>query len=397
MNALAPDDVRDSEIRLEDIVKAVRISGRAMLVGMILTPILVYGGIHGLGKYAAEVALSNTCVKIDAKESDCGLSFGRWRMLAENLPPLASQWADQIKARGEDPKLLAGLASAPWWEKHVLPVYGVSQADSKKFPLMDDRLKGESTRISLLKITLHDRKPARARQNLEWTVRFLRDGASFLELRTLLDGYQSEATVTAAGIAEQRLNAEVETGYAKARLATIESILARDDKTATHEQVRVDVGNVDPTYLPLRTQANALKVSLYQYEEKLRRLKDQETQMAVLSAFLGEAVPALGTDFHGQATEAMHGHLMAIRDRLESETPPEDLARRFALERIRADLTRIQARYTVQLAEIASQMEPPRAGLPVLAGSAFAGLILGFMWAFGRHKLREYHAAEKRI
>lgn len=393
----------EAEIGLEDVLNALRVSWRWILSGLVLTPIFVLGGIQGLGKFSAEATLSNTCIsqapeeKEKEKASECALTFARWRMLAENLPGVAGQWAVQMEGRGENPRPLAWLASPTWWEKQVTPVYGISQAETKKFPLMDEKLKAESTRITQLKVTTTDRKQQRAEEGLDWSLRFLRDGATWLELKNLLDGYQSEVAVLSSGFSGERIQAEVEAGYLQSRLKEFETIMDKDRDVTTHDEARVNVGTVEPRYLPLRTQANALKVTLYGLEEKLRRLKDREEATSVLAEFLAQAKPRLGDQYQGQGGDGLARELLEVVDGLSGTMPSEALSKRETVARIRGDVARIQGRYRVQLTELARRVDPPKAALSVLAASAFGGAFLGFILAFGRHKLREYSFADKRI
>jgi hypothetical protein len=405
---LSPE-LDDPEIGLEDVLNALRLSWRGILLGALLTPLLVAGAIKIFGKFSAEATLSNICIQQDLANKDkdkdkdkdkgleCALTFARWRMLAENLPGVAGQWAATLEGRGENPRPLGWLASAPWWEKQVVPVYGISQAETKKFPLMDEKLKAESTRISQIKITMTDRKVERAKEGLEWSLRFLRDGATYLELKNLLDGYQGEVAVLTAGFSGEQLRAEVESGYLKTRLKEFETLMERDKDLTSHDEVRVDVGTVDPSFLPLRTQANALKVSLYGLEEKLKRLKAEEEAVGVLEAFIGQAKAVMADQYQGQSGDTLTQGLFTIVEGLSAGVSVDDLPRQQAISRIRGDIARIQGRYSVQLPELSRRIEPPRVVIVALAGSVLGGAFLGFILAFGRHKLREYYAPSKRI
>jgi hypothetical protein len=278
----------------------------------------------------------------------------------------------------------------------VIPVYGISQAETKKFPLMDEKLKADSTVIRELKVSMTDRDEGHAREGLDWTLRFIRDGGAYLDFKALLDDYQSEVSVFSSGFAEQRIRAEVETGYLRTRLKDFENLLAKDQEIPSRDEIRVDVGSVDASYLPLRTQANALKVTLYSLEEKVRRLKDQEDALSMLSLFVENARSILGAQYQGETSGALTRGLKAIAESMAKDVPPGNLPQQQALSRIRGDVARIEGRYSVQLSELSRRVEPPRATLTLLAGATFGGGFLGFILAFGRHKLREYDAADKR-
>lgn len=394
--------MEEPEITLLDLLNALQATWRSILAGALLLPITVAAGFHFLGKYSVEAVLSNTCISSPNDQRGeglitCALTFTQWRMLSENLPAFASQWLEGLDVESPDRRSLGALSSAAGWEKHVVPVFALSQAETKKFPLMGEGLKSESTRISQIRVTRSDREKNEAIEALDKTVRFIRDCATYLDAKILLNGYGAENAMVQAHGAPERLATEVEAEYLKARLLSTEAIESRDDQSGVSEQVRVDMGTVATNYLPLRTQVNALKIRLYEQEEKLKRLTDQKLTSEILSAYLARAMPVLGPEFSGEAAEDLMARLLGIREEMAQGVPPEDRVRQAALERIGSDLVGIQGRYGLQLPELVRKVERQRAGLPVLLASSFGGALLGFLMAFGWTRIRETRSPPKRI
>ena len=387
-----PLDGEDSEIRLEDILSAFRASWRGMLGGLLIAPALVAGGYAISGQYKAEAILSNSC-----PQSGCALGFMQWRGMSENLPALAGQWAQTLSRNGGQPGFMRTLAQAPWWEKNVVPVFALSQSETKKFPLMDEALKAETTHISQIRVTVSARGKAAAEEALSTTLQFFRDGAAFLEFKGLIEGYQTEVATHSARLESDRLQAELDASYVRSRLQHTETIEARDSQNASHDEVRVDVGTVASNFLPLRTQINALRISLYDLDEKLRRLKDQKVSMETLSAYLNEASPRVGSAYAGQTARELTKALMAVREGMAQSFPKEDGIHQAVFERIRGDLLAIEGRYGVRLPELVRRVDRVTPAPSLLTGAAFGGAFLGFLMAFGWSKLKDHRSLAKRI
>lgn len=274
-------------------VEGLRAGWRWVLWGSLLGLAALWIYHRTLSPFVATVILNNACVTLPApvdrreienpKAPECALTFARWRSLQVNLPALASQ-------RQDPASLPEWLSSPSWWETHVVPVYGLSQAESKKFPLMDDALKAESTHISLLRITTQDPDAQKAQAMADIAVRWIREGAAYLDLKGLMDHYQSELILSDAAIASDSLRSQIEARYLRERIARLRAILADDQKERTADQTRVNLGAVDTPFLPLRTQINAAEVILSDFEGSLQRLQDQARANAVLHDFAGRAL-----------------------------------------------------------------------------------------------------------
>jgi hypothetical protein len=137
-------------------------------------------------------------------------------------------------------------------------------------------------------------------------------------------------------------------------------------------------------------------VSLLVWEEKNRRSIDQEEGLKVYADFLEKARAVVGAEYTGREAGVVMRELLGILDGLELSIPKDDLPRQQPLERIRDEIAKIKGRYSVQLPEASRHVEPPRASVAIMVGSALGGAFLGFLFAFARYKLRESYAPSKR-
>lgn len=360
---------------------------RWLLAGALLGPVAAALLTSTLGSTNVELFLNNTCValpKLDAlqdkvPEKACSLTFSRWRLLSESLPALASHRAEALKAQGMDVTPLEALSQPLGWEKHVVPIYGLSQADSKRFSLINDQLKADATAIGQLKIIGTAHAADQAVAAVEQTVAWIRDASTYIELKSLLDGYASERTLSAARIAEDTLRIQLESGYLQARVEQLARLRAEDLQHASGRQTLVDVGGVETPFLPLNTQINAAEVALIDQESQIHRLQDQTQRNEILGQFLTEAEPRLGAPYEGASAAVMIDQMLKALEPLTASITGADPSRRAAVARILGDVRRIESRYGVQLPELSRTITPPSLGIALILGSALIGAALGFL------------------
>jgi hypothetical protein len=376
---------------LKKILDDLSAGWRWVVLGAILVPLLVMLSMRVLALFNTTVILNNACVpkaapvkqkdqdEAIATEPECALTFGRWRALAETLPALVSPSLAQDPKKESPSAPPAWLASPAWWEKNVVPVYGISQAESKRFPLMDDKLKAESTHIAILRLTTQNVKASESLAMADAAVRWLRTGATWIDLKGLLDRYRSEIQLNEARIASETLQNRIESGYLQARIARLRAILREERENKSLEQTRVDVGSVDTHYLPLRTQINAAEVTLAEQDASLRRLQDLAAQDDVLHQFLVRARPFIESSSSSVPPPGIGDPLLEAIMALDGTIPATDAPRKAGIERIRGDVREILGRYSVQLPEVSRQITPPSVGAILWGLSLLGGAILGYL------------------
>jgi hypothetical protein len=243
---------------------------------------------------------------------------------------------------------------------------------------MDEKLKAASTEISQLRMTAGDPVAQRAQDMLDWSLRWIHDGATFMDLKALLDQYRSEIVVSGARIASETPKIEIETEYLRGRLTRLKAILAENPAGSSSDQTRVDVGRVDTHFLPLRTQINAAEVALAEQDSQILRLKDQAARLDVLGQFLDRATPLLALPYQGTHARVMTDQLLGAADTLALSIPDADYSRKSSVERVRGDIRRIAGRYSILLPELSRQITPPSIGLMFWGLSFLGGALLGY-------------------
>lgn len=391
----------DRELTFPQIIASLQRGLPSIVLGAFLGLFSVLAYRQFLAPYTAEIVLNNACADLplaqDAplkekedkeKEKICALDFSRWRILSETLPALASEWAAAVEKPGNPPGFQETLARTSWWDQHIIPVYGLSQAETKKFPLISDTLKAKATQISTLKVTTSDHQKEIAAQTLDTTVRFIKDGATYFDLKTLLEGYQSEILVTGSRIDSEKIQIQIEAGYLQERVAHLRSLLANGASNGGNDQVRIDLGTANNQFLPLRTQINAAEITLADRDEARHHLEDQAAENEVLSQFLSGALPIMGTRYEGVSATRLIERLLAQVEAVGAPLPDTDRSRKLTIERIRGDLHQISGRYSVQLSELSRRITPPALSLSLLMAAIMAGSVLGYLGSLLRDALR---------
>jgi hypothetical protein len=385
-----PQDDPEADL-LKKILEDLNASWRWVLLGAVLVPLFLGVYARTLAPFTTTVILNNACVPKGAAEPpqdqdkaikiepECALTFSRWRMLAETLPALASPSLNEDSKKENPSTPPAWLSSSAWWEKQAVPVYGLSQAETKRFPLMDDTLKAASTHIALLRLTTQNLKAAESNAMADASVHWLRSGATWIDLKGLLDHYRSEIQLSQARIASETLKNRIESGYLQERIVRLRAISKEEQDQKTLEQTRVDVGSVDTQYLPLRTQINAAEVTLAEQDGSLRRLQDQAAQDDVLNQFVARSSSYLASFSPAVPVQVTGDQLLETIFALDGTIPATDAPRKAAIERIRGDVRGILGRYSVQPPEVSRQITAPSVGATLWGLSLLGGAFLGYL------------------
>ena len=379
----------ESEISFGDIIDYITGSWRWLLAGAVVGPVFSLLLVSVVTKYKAEIVLDNLTIgSKDTKDINVGLSFMEWRILSETLPLLAGQVVENQRDQGEEAKD-PWLASPGWWVKNVTPTYGLSKSDTKNLADIGDALKGESTKISNLKVSYQSRSKEKALERADETVSYLRKGALYLRLKHQLEAYKSEVILTEQKLKKELLDNDIELRYRHEREKTLENLIAAESKGKTDGKIIVDVRNGEAKYLPLDTQLNAVKIDINELEEAQQRLQDQGVMNGVIGDFVKEASPILNAEKKADGI-TLSQTFLDIESRLKSQMGESDWVKLSAVGRLHSDLVTIQSRFSTQMPEISRVVNKSMPVLPALAGGLFGGLFLALLVTLFNRRYRQY-------
>ena len=385
----------ESEISFGDIIDYITGSWRWLLAGAVVGPMVAFLFVSFTAKYKAEIVLDNLTITSkeakeakDAKDANVSLSFMEWRILSETLPLLAGQVVENQRDQGEEAKH-AWLASLDWWVKNVTPTYGLSKSDTKKLAEIGDALKGESTKITNLKVSYQDRSKEKALERVDETVSYLRKGALYLGLKNQLEAYKSEVILTEQKVKRALLDNDIELRYRHEREKTLENLIAAESKGKTDGKIIVDVRNGEAKYLPLDTQLNAVKIDINALEEAQQRLQDQDVMNGVIGDFVKEASPILNAEKKADGI-TLSQTFLDIESRLKSQMGESDWVKLSAVGRLHSDLVTIQSRFSTQMPEISRVVNKTLPVLPAIAGGFIGGLFFALLGTLFNRRYRQY-------
>ena len=385
----------ESEISFGDIIDYITGSWRWLLAGAVVGPMVAFLFVSFTAKYKAEIVLDNLTITSkdtkdtkDTKDINVGLSFMEWRILSETLPLLAGQVVENQRDQGEEAKE-AWLASPGWWVKNVTPTYGLSKSDTKNLAEIGDALKGESTKITNLKVSYQDRSKEKALERADETVSYLRKGALYLRLKNQLEGYKSEVILTEQKLKKELLDNDIELRYRHEREKTLENLIAAESKGKTDGKIIVDVRNGEAKYLPLDTQLNAVKIDINELEEAQQRLQDQGVMNGVIGDFVKEASPIINAEKKADGI-TLSQTFLDIESRLKSQMGESDWVKLSAVGRLHSDLVTIQSRFSTQMPEISRVVNKTLPVLPALAGGFIGGLFFALFGTLFNRRYRQY-------
>jgi hypothetical protein len=333
----------DSEISLLDIVNFLRSAWKKLAIAALVGAVLGLSSWYILGSYQAEYVLLN-----NNNNNSYALDLVSWKMLQKSLPNVAAQIVEEGAAPKDQENLYRAMSSPDWWQKNITPSYALSKADTKDLAgVSKDLTDSASTTILSLTVTAQGSTKANSLENVRAAAKFLRTGGAYLQIRNILNGYESETVSTVADIRKKITTTEINLGYQQLRVKNLEDLHKRFLGSANvGQQVVVDVKDSGAKYLPLTTQIIAANSDINQSKEDLVRLHDRLAQIEVLKNFLEEVRPLVektpdGLDLVGQ--------LLLIEKALQAKVVKGDARQQEVLDQLHAQLSQIKARFTMGL------------------------------------------------
>jgi hypothetical protein len=363
----------EGEISLLDIVNFLIDSWKKLAIAAVAGAILGFAGWNFLGSYQAEYVLLNN----NNNNNSYALDLVSWKTIQKSLPNLAAQIEDEGRAPEGQARFYKTLASEQWWQKNVAPSYAISKADIKDLAAISKDLDLASTTILSLTVKADGPTKEKAIENVRTAAAFLRTGSAYLQLRSILNSYETETISTVADLQKKITTTEIEMGYQMQRAKSLEDLHKRFPGGNNNNNQVVDPKDSGAKYLPLATQIIAINNDINQSKESLMRLRDRLTQIAQMKLFLEEASPLAEKTFDGIL---LGDSLLAIEAKLRAKLPKEDIKQQEAFDQLRTQLLSVKSRFTKSLnsntAPISSKKGMIKTTARSLAGAFFLMLLV---------------------
>ena len=360
----------EMEISLIDIVNFLQSAWKKLVIAAVVGAALGLGGWFFLASYQAEIVLVN----------NGGVDLVGLRSLQKSLPHLADQIIDESKVPQGQESLYRTLANPDWWQKNLLPTYGMSKADTKDLASITG-LESAGTSIVSLTITAGGSAKDKSIDNALGAKNFLLQGAAYLAVKSLLSSQEATLTGADADIAKKMNATQVELGYQQERLKSLEALARRFPNESKVISQVVDPKDSGAKYMPISTQIIAANTDINGSKESLERLKDAQTQTAVLRSWVGQAAPIV---------EASYDGLVLIKQLLEQESQlratldlkdPKSLA---FVDGLRSTLISMNVRFTKGLEMNTAPVSTKKGMIKTTAGGLAAALFLMLLALLGQ-------------
>lgn len=377
----------EEEISLYDIVNFFLEGWKTILAAAAIGAVLGFSAWQFLGQYQAEMVLHNNVISLvtenSAKENqqNYALDLVSWRTIQKSLPNLADQLVEESRVPEGKTGLYKQMSDGVWWQKNVLPTYAITKADTKDFAAISKDLDIASTTILSLTIKASGSSKDASLENVRSAVQFLLKGGAFLQLKALLNGYESETIGTVAEIQSKITNTQIELGYLKTRAKNLEELLRRFPSTGNNGQQVVDPKESSAKYLPIPTQLVAVNTDINSNKESLERLNDRLAQIGLMKRFLEEAVPLAGNNADGVM---LVREFLAIEAKLRAQLPASDVKAQQSLDGLRSQLLAIEARFTKGLEANTAPNTQKTGMLKAIAGGLAGAGFLAVLFLLAR-------------
>jgi hypothetical protein len=364
----------ENEISLLDIVNFLTGAWKKLAAASIVGAVLGLAGWLTLGSYSAEYVLLNN------NNNSYALDLVSWKMLQKSLPNLAAQIVEENKAPQDQASLYKAMSNEQWWQKNVLPSYALSKADTKDLAGISKDLDAASTTILNLTLTASGSSKEQSIVNVRASAKFLRSGSAYLQIRPMLNGYESQTVSTVAELQQKITSTQIEMGYQQERAKSLEELQKRFPGGANVSGQVVDPKDSGAKYLPLATQIVAVNNDINASKENLARLQKRVEQISLIKAFIEQAIPLQDQTFDGLA---LVDQLLAIEGSLRSKLAKGDANGQEILDQLHSQLLAIQVRFTKGLEANTAPIASKKGMLKSTAGGLAAAFFLMLLALLG--------------
>lgn len=361
--------VNDAEISLLDIVNFLTDSWKKLTIAAVVGAALGLSGWFFLAGYTAEYVLLNNN---NNNSNSYALDLVSWKVLQKSLPNLAAQIKEEQKAPEGQAQVYKTLADEKFWQKNVKPSFALSKADIKELAAVGKDLDQASTTILSYTLDMAGSSKSVAIENVKAAANFMRTGSAYLQLRNLINGYESEVISSQAELQKQITSTEIEMSFQLQRAKNLEELYKRFPGNTSVNQSIVDTKDSGAKYLSISSQIIAINNDINQSKEILQRYRDRQDQVVVIKAFIDKANPLVGQTFDGLA---LGRQLLEVEQLVRTELVKDSIKKQEPLDRLRANLYAVQARFTRGLE---STTAPTSGGKKGMIKSTVGGLAAAF-------------------
>lgn len=370
----------ETEITLLDIANFLQESWKKLAIAAVVGAVLGFSGWFIFGSYSAAYVLLNN----NSSSSSYALDLLSWKMLQKSLPNLADQIIEENKAPENQALLYRAMSNDEWWQKNALPSYALSKADTKDLAGISKDFDAASTTILSLTLAANGRSKEQALDNVRAVAKFLRSGGAYLQLRSLLNGYESQTISTTAELQQKIANTQIEMGYQEERARQLEQLHKRFPGNSSAAQQVVDAKDSSAKYLPIQTQIIAANNDINASKEALARLQKRLDQIAIIKTFLEQALPIQDQTFDGLV---LYWQLLEIESNLRTKLDKSNGNGVEFLNELHAQLLAIQVRFTKGLEANTAPTSSGKKGIQIDSWRLSGSILFDAVSASGRASL----------
>jgi hypothetical protein len=358
----------ETEISLGEIFAFFIDNWKKIALGGLLGALLGVIGWFIFADYKAELVVNNT---------NKGIDFVSWRSLSKNFPGLASDLVTKGNITPIDAELYKELSDSKWWSKNVLPTYTISKSDAKDLAGISKELQDSAgTSITNLIITYSSPDKQMAVNNVEKVNQFIRSASTYLTLKEVLNGYESQTLALDAEVQQKITAAQVDLQYLSGKANSLEELRQRfPANVGANIQNIIDPKDAAAKYLPISTQLVAINSDIYDTKESLSRLSDNLMRNVIIKQFVAQALPLMNSG--NKDGLLLVDQLIKVQESIRSTIQPSDIKNINTVNGILADLISTKTRFSKFLESFLA----PTAVKPSLLIPTISGLFIGLLFS----------------
>lgn len=375
----------ESEISLGEIFVFFTDNWKKIALGGLLGALLGILGWFIFAEYKAELVVNNT---------NKGIDFVSWRSLSKNFPGLAADLVTKGNITSINVDLYQELSDSKWWSKNILPTYTISKSDAKDLAGISKELQDSSgTSITNLIITYSSLDKEKALNNVEKVNQFIRSASTYLTLKEILNGYESQSLALDAEVQQKITAAEVELQYLSGKAKSLEELRQRfPANVGANIQNIIDPKDAAAKYLPISTQLVAINSDIYNTKESLSRLSDNLMRNIIIKQFVAQAHPLMNSG--NKDGLLLVDQLIQVQENIRGTIQANDIKNLNTVNGILADLISTKTRFSKFLESfLPATAVKPSLLLPTIGGF-FVGLLFSLFRILAAKAWNNYRATQ---
>lgn len=377
----------ESEISLLDIIDFVQSAWKKLAIAAVLGAVLGLTYWFLLVGYSAKLVLlnnnntNNNIASPSNSNNGYALDIVSWRTVQTSLPNLAAQIVGEGGLKENEISLYRAMSDELWWQKNVVPTYALSKADTKDLAAIGKNLDGAATTILSLTVETGGVTKEQSIEAVRTAANFLRSGSAYLQLKMLINAYESDSIAQVAELNKKLISTKIELQYLNERAKNLEQLRARFPQGGGTTAQVVDAKDSGAKYLPLAIQIVAVNSDINAAKELLERTRKRLAQIGMMDVFLSQAVPLISQSQDGIA---LSKQLLDLQAAATEKVKAGDDNTLEVLQDLRSQLLTIQTRFTKSLENSVPPTSKKRGMIKAVAGGLAATFFLTLMVLLGQ-------------